>query len=307
MAFVYSIKLPGFNKEVWVKEITCRSYKDLIKSLYNKDDSSFIIHSNNLVEQIAPGLLQGGLNIIDKIILLVNARAVSINPDLKLKAICSTTKNEFEYNIALDDIFHKLSDIHYSHQTTIKGITVTHSIAKAKDEMYFLEQDIERLFIYQLASCIDKIETNDQSLHFNTLDFKSRCEIVENLPMETTTGVFKFLTVFEESLSKHKLLFVKSPFTEDVVVDVALSVDINMLRSFCKLLFTDDLNNIYRLCLNLVTDLGFTGEYVENMPPAEMYLYWAIHLQKEKQREDATKSVNNDNTPRFQGVPADVI
>ena len=57
MGFTYSVYLPGFNKTVWAREIAYKDYKDLVKSLYNKDESSFIIHSNNVIEQIVPGIL----------------------------------------------------------------------------------------------------------------------------------------------------------------------------------------------------------------------------------------------------------
>ena len=85
MAFTYGVKLPGFNnKKIQVGEITSKLYKDLVKSLYNNDSTEFVYHLNQLIEHASPGILQGGLNAVDKIILLLQIRSICISPDLKL-------------------------------------------------------------------------------------------------------------------------------------------------------------------------------------------------------------------------------
>jgi hypothetical protein len=121
--------------------------------------------------------------------------------------------------------------------------------------------------------------------------------------MQTTTGILKHLLKVEENNTNCKLLSIYSPFSKQVAVETPLSIDTNILREFCKLLFTDDLNNIYQLTFNLVSSLGFNGEYIESLPPAEMYLYWALHLQKENQQKEAERP---GTSSMFQGVPADI-
>jgi len=306
MGFVYSVYLPGLNKIVWAKEIPCKAYKDIIKSLYNKDSSSFIVHSNSLVEQIVPGILHEGLNVIDKVVLLVNARAVSVNPDLKLTANCMQTKQSFEYTVKLDEIFDKLTNVKYFSQTSFKDIIVAHSIAKARDELHFLDKTPEQLYTCQLASCIDAIKTETSALNFNNLSFEDRCSIVESLPVQITTCVLKHLISVETDNIEHKLLYIKSPYSNELAVETPLSVDVNVLREFCKLVFTDDLNNIYQLSFNLISNLGFSGEYIEKMTPAEMYLYWAIHLQRVNQQKDAEQGGRSSNTSMFNGIPAQI-
>ena len=306
MGFVYSVFLPGLNKDVWAKEIPCKAYKDLIKSLYNKSPASFIIHSNSLIEQIVPGILHEGLNVIDKVVLLVNARAVSVNPDLKLNAKCIQTEQTFEYTVKLDEIFDKLTAVKYSSQTTFKDVTVTHSIAKAKDELFFLDKTAEQLYTSQLASSIDTIKTETSALDFKDLSFEDRCRIIESLPVQITTSVLKHLVEVETNNIEHKLLHIVSPYSKEVAVETPLSIDVNILREFCKLIFTDDLNNIYQLSFNLISSLGFSGEYIDNMTPAEMYLYWAIHLQRANQQRESEQGNRPSGTTMFNGMPAPI-
>lgn len=300
MGFTYSVKLPGFNKTVWAREISSKDYKDLIKSLYNNDESSFILHSNYVVEQIVPGILQEGLNVVDKLILLVNARAISVSPDLKVKTACKETNKEFEYTIQLDTIFDKLSGLQYNSVTEYKNIKVEHSIVKARDEKYFLEKVPENLYIYQIASSIDRIITEDRVLEFNNLSFDKRCLIVENLPAHLNNEIIKALYKAEVELSQNKLLFIKSPFSEIPAVDMPLSTDIGVLLQVSKLLFTDDLNNLYKLIYNLVSRLHFQGEYIDKLAPAELYLYWSLYLQETQQA--AASQPPSNNIPGYAGT-----
>ena len=302
MGFLYSVYLPGFNKTVWVEEINSKSYKDLVKSLYNNDESSFIVHSNNLIEQIVPRILQEGLNVVDKLILLVNARAVSVNPDLNIKAICKETRKDFETVVKLDTIFDKLTNIHYKNITKYKNITVEHSIVKAKDEIHFLEKTPELLYIYQIASSIDIIRTENDILKFNELDFTTRCNVAENLPVQLNAQIIQSLFDTETKISKNKLLVVDSPFSKIPAVDIPLSTDIGILLQFSRMLFTDDLNNIYKLIFNLVTKLGFEGEYVDKLAPAEMYLYWALFLQE---NQKSSTPPTPENVIKYQGEATD--
>jgi hypothetical protein len=296
MGFTYSVKLPGFNKLVWAKEINSKDYRDLVKSLYNNDSSSFIQHSNYVVEQIVPGILQEGLNVVDKLILLVNARAVSVNPDLKVNAVCKETNKEFQYTIKLDTIFDKLSEIQYSNITTYGNIEVAHSIVKAKDEKYFLTDNTEALYIYQLASSVDQITIKDKILKFNQINFEERCKLIENLPADINNKIIKKLYDTELALTQNKLLFIESPHSDVPAVDIPLSTDIGILLHVNKLLFTDDLNNLYKLVYNLISKLNFQGDYLDKLAPAELYLYWSLYLQENQQSSSAPPNPNNINS-----------
>lgn len=301
MAFYYSVFLPGLNETVWLKEINSKSYRELIKSLFNTDSSSFILHSNNLIEEICPGLVKKQLNIIDKLIVLVNARAVCISPDLKIQVTCPITEKQFEYNIKLDTIFDTLNNVKYKNLISYNNINVECSIVKAKDEVYFLEKDREKLFLYQIASCIDKIAVKEKCIEFVSLSMEERIAVIENLPSQIAMEVLQKLIETEKQLNKTHLLLVNSPYAKTVAVDIALSTDISILLHFCKIMFTDDLTNLYKLIFNLIDKAGFSGEYLDTITPAELYLYWSLYLQKVEAENQQVSQGGAKNTS-FQGV-----
>jgi hypothetical protein len=310
MSFTYGVKLPGFNnKKIWVKEVTAKDYKDLVKSLYNNDPTEFLHHLNQVIEHVSPGILQEGLNVVDKVILLLQIRSICISPDLKLKANCTDTKREFEYTVKIEDLISKLENISYNQTVTYEYTIVNHSVIKAKDELYFVGLETERYFSYTLASCIDSLSIRDKTVNFKELEFNDRIKIVDTLPFLITTKIYKSITTVEETLNNIKLLVILSPFTKKHVVNLPVSTNTNVLLDFCKLVFNDDLINLYKLNLSLVSKANFTPDYVDSITPAEQLLYWTLFVQQvEKENSDSNTILQNKQTtaPGFDGKAIDL-
>jgi len=300
MGFVYGVKLPGLDKKIWAKELTSKLYRDLVKSLYNTDSTAFLQHLNFIIEHVSPGILQEDLNVIDKVILLLNMRAISINPDLKLKATCPITKKEFEKNIKIEEVLSKFENFKYNGNVECDGIKISHSIIKAKDEFNFIDIDQEKLFSYRLASSIDSICVDNKDILFKDLSFEERVQVVETLPLNVTTKVQESLSSIEEELSKTKLLSIHSPFAKVYVVDIPVSTNVVVLLEFCKSVFNDDLGNLYRLNFNLVNKAGFTPEYADSIPPSEQLLYWMYFVQQAQKEQQAAEGTSSNN-PSFNG------
>lgn len=304
MAFKYGIKLPGKNKKIWVKEITSKLYRDLVKSLYNNDTTEFLQHLTYIIEYVYPGIIQEDLNVVDKVIILLHTRSICINPDLKLKAKCPKTNKEFECTIRIEDLISRLENINYTRIVKQDNVEVVHTIAKVKDEFQFIDISDERYFSTQLASSIDSITVNNQSLLFKDLTFEERLEIIEKLPLVLAAKVYESIISVETELSLIKLLTVRSPFTGDYIVDLPVSTDVKTLLEFCKLIFNDDLGNLYRIAFNLINKGNFTPDYVEQITPAEQLLYWNYVIQqnqKEQEAYDSAQKSNSSSTPNYGG------
>lgn len=304
MAFKYGIKLPGKNKKIWVKEITSKLYRDLVKSLYNNDTTEFLQHLSYIIEYVYPGIIQEDLNVVDKVIILLHTRSICINPDLKLKAKCPKTDKEFECTVRIEDLIGRLENINYTRIVKQDNVEVVHTIAKVKDELQFIDISDERYFSTQLASSIDKITVNDQTLLFKDLTFEERLEIIEKLPLVLAAKIYESISSVESDLSLIKLLTVRSPFTGDYIVDLPVSTDVKTLLEFCKLIFNDDLGNLYRIAFNLINKGNFTPDYVEQITPAEQLLYWNYVIQqnqKEQEAYDSSQKSSNSSTPHYGG------
>ena len=303
MGFSYIVNLPGFNKKIQAHEISARNYRELVKSLYNNDSTAFIQHLSDIIEIVSPGIQQEGLNVVDKIILLLHMRAICISPDLKLETKCPETKKGFETVIKIETLIETLEKVQYNKVITHDNIQIFHSIIKVKDELQFIDIEPEKLFINQLASCVDSISIQNNRLDFVNLTFEKRIQIIEKLPLILTTKIFESIANVEEQLSKTKLLVLHSPFgKKPVIVDLPVSTDTKVLLEFCKLIFNDDLGNLYMINYNLTTKANFNTDYIDQITPAEQLLYWSYFIMQTQQEQDNAKG-DVKNNPMFGGRP----
>lgn len=302
MSFTFGIKLPGFNKKIWVNEITSKLYRDLVKSLYNNDTEAFLQQLERIVEHVSPGILQEGLNVVDKIILLLYARSICISPDLKLKGKCSSNGKEFEVTLQIEKLLTKLENISYTRTVEHEDVVIVHSVAKARDEKHFVGASDDEIFINQLASCIDSLAVGSTTVFFNKLSFEERVKIIESIPLVITSKVFDSVIAVEVELSKTKLLLINSPFTGASVVDLPVSTDTKVLLEFCRLIFNDDLNNLYKISFNLVNKANYTPEYIDGITPAEQLLYWTYFVQQAQKEQSEYDNMNKSkDAPKFGG------
>ena len=296
MGFNYKIKVTGNKEPIWAEEIDFKLYKDTVKSLYSDDNESFILHTNKIIDKIVPNILEQGLNIIDKLIILLEARSVCIHPDLKLKIKCQETGKDFDYTAAIDKITRNFVDIDPYKSVTVGNITIECSLIKAKDEHYFLTFDKERKYLLMLASSIDKLNIDEQEILFKGFHINERLRIVESLPCQVINAVIQEINLTEKKIAENKLLTVYSPFTGKLAVELPLTLDIDANIHFLKLLFTEDLGNLHTLTYNLINKSGFSGEYLDNIAPVEVYIHWA-YCQQQINSENNSASRNQSEIP----------
>lgn len=298
MGFTYNIKLPGFNNKTFrVKELNGALYRALIKSLYNDDDAAFIDCINDTIEQIVPGILQEDLNVIDKVLLLINTRSICVSPDLKLKVICPVTKKDFNYSQRLDELYEQLKFLDYTNTIEHNGIKITHSIIKVKHEhLFFKDLEYNKLLLYQLASSVDKIQIENNLLLFKELDIEQRVQVINQLPNQLVKKVSESIKLIESRLNKNKLLHIISPLSSKVAVDMPVSTNVHNLLQIIKFVFTDDLINLYKVSFNLVHYVHFSPEYIDSITPAEQLLYWAYF--NNQQTKEQNNSLTSGNFPK---------
>lgn len=299
MGFTYNIKLPGFNNKTFrVKELNGALYRAIIKSLYNEDNAAFIDCINDTVDQIIPGILQEDINVIDKVLLLINTRSICVSPDLKLKVICPETKKEFNYSQRLDFLYEQLKYLIYTNTVEENGIIITHSIIKARHEhLFFKDLEYSMLTLYQVASSIDKIQIQNETLLFKNLDIPERIEIINQLPSQLVKKVIESINKIETELNKNKLLHIVSPHSSQVAVDIPVSTNVHNLLQITRFVFTDDLINLYKMSFNLVHHAHFSAEYVDSITPAEQLLYWA-YFNNQQQAKEQNQENSQGGLPR---------
>lgn len=297
MRFSQKINLLN-GKNVWVKEITLGQYKTLVKSIYSEDDESFVYHSNLIVQQNLNSNNYSELSILDKVLILLHLKAISVEPDLKLKIKCEETNKEFEHVTPIDNLIKSLTLINCTKNINVDDFIIDVSLIKARDEWVFLEKnlssvDIEKFFFYTIVSSIDKVVYKNKTIEFNNLDWEERVQIVSRLPSKLSANIVNNIKEAEKLISQNKLLSVISPFTNKVTLELPLTTNISSLIRFIKLVYTENLTNLYTITYNLINRAGFTGDYLDNITPIESQVYW-IYCQKQIEKESEQQNSSDE-------------
>ncbi len=302
MAYKFNVTLPGLEKNVPVKEITAKQYRELVKSLYNKDGDVFLEHINSIIEDTVPGILQEQLTVVDYLILLLTSRMICINPDIKFNSTCPDTKKQFESIIRMEDIINKLSTVKSKNVFTKNAYKITYSLLKANNiiPVYKLDRQLE--MYYHFISSIDEIQINEQIFNICSLPFNKKIIIIENLPIEISNKIYSDLIANYKEINKLTLFEIKSPYTKKVIFDNVLKITVEDVFELLKLLFNDDLSNIYKLSYNLVSMAGYTPEYLDCITPAEQFLYWSLHLQRVNKENESNKEDSKQPLPSYDGL-----
>lgn len=306
MNFHFQVPVTGNRGSLWVKEINYKTYKSIVKALYDPTAASFIKHLEILVNEITDNKYCT-LNLVDTILILFQARAVSVGPDIKIRFTCKDTQKEFDYSLPIDNIVSNINVQGIDKESTHKNITVEYSILKARDLLVFdtTTSDLEQLYTNRLVSSIDRITIKGQTYEFGELDWIDRKNIVDSLPAQLSNNVLHNLLETEITLGKNKLFSVNSPFTDKVVSEMSLTLDIPALLQFLKFLFTADLSNLYITEYNLISKAHFTGDFLSSVTPIEVQVYWAYCQQQiEKENESAESPPQGpDINPFASNVP----
>lgn len=302
MAYKFNVFLPGINKTIPVKEITSKQYRDLVKSLYNEDKDVFLEHIESTIEDILPEVMQESFTAVDYLILLLTSRMICVNPDIKFTTVCPDSKKEIECVVKMEDILKILSTIKHKNVLTHNNLRVTYSLLKGRDITTIFTSDKTLEMYHHFVSSIDSVQTESGDFTLNGLTFEKRLAIVESLPIQITNKIYADLIEVYKKFNTVKLLEVKSPYTNKVIVDLSVSLLTEDIFSLLKLLFNDDLGNIYKLTYNLVSIVGFTPEYLDNITPAEQFLYWSLHLQKVNKENEDSKNKPKETLPMYDGL-----
>jgi hypothetical protein len=130
MKFQQKIKLLN-NREIWANEINFQQYKAIVKSNYSEDDSSFVYHTNLILENNIGKEEFFTLTVVDKALILLQLKAISISPDLKLKVKCEETGKEFEHTLPIDNLIKNFTLNNSSKTIEFENFIIQSSIVKA--------------------------------------------------------------------------------------------------------------------------------------------------------------------------------
>jgi len=222
----FKVFVPSLNKELNFKQISIKQLKQLLKCVIDSPvyTTEYILTINNIIKEnsITLDIDISKLTILDKLLIIIKLRAESISPNFILKftqeEIEQNNLTFKEYPINLNDIYDRFINEHLEvqSQTFIHGDVEVICNLPTIDTEDRLEQELHKntklqitspdelrtslgnLFINEVTKFIQELKIKQTSIDFSILDFKTRIQIVEELPVNVLSDVLKYIENYKQ-------------------------------------------------------------------------------------------------------------
>ena len=276
--FTFNIKLTD-NKLIECREITNQIYLPFVKSIMNGDS---VIISNFLDKIIEYAVIDKSqikkLNCIDKFLILLDLRSISINNDI-------TFNNGVLFNnlsISIDEIGTYILE-------SIPLITKQYII----DDSIKLEINIPTNLSYEfinISNTIQSIQIGNDLIQMNSVSNKIRESILNFIPAKLFDQVLKFVDITTKSMEHIHII---KGNEKTGINRVEFNVFNNTLFEFIKAIYNEDLLNLYKMQYILMSKLNFDNETYLNLTPNESHIHLNFYNEELKKQQDEYDKNNN--------------
>jgi hypothetical protein len=250
---VYNVFLPSLQKEVEFKQLNAEQFKRLIKTVVDSPiyNTEFIITINSIIKEniIDPEINVSNLNVFDKLLFLIKTRIDCISPEYTFNFTDDEVKeNDLpENNKTVNLTEHYTNFLSQQKQFPSKELTLDqYSVLcslptlstenKLEKELHTntkleissaeeLRTTVGETFINELSKYIEVIKIGETTLSLDTLNFKNRVKVVEQLPTKAINSILKYIEEYKkivDPLTTYKLDIQGKTITKDLPLDATL-------------------------------------------------------------------------------------
>lgn len=302
MKTFYTAWVPSLSKDIFISELTTRQQKELVKSILSPFNFEFTKNSNMLLAEIIQSPINiDELTLIDKFLILLKLRAVSVSDKVDYELKCPKCNKEIKAGITLSTIINQLNHLEFPFNfAEVQDSYIIHGdLPTVKTELAFEEINTKPLpenygelygeiLIRDVTSFVKDITISfsydkSQKMEFSSMSFLERQQLVERLPIKLLQKIWTRIKKIQTSLEV-SLLNVTCLCGEKII-DTKLSINTPVYSSFLKSIFNENLHSIYQNIYYMTKILKFTPEYVEGMAPGEREIYWGYFNRDQKERQ----------------------
>jgi hypothetical protein len=303
MRTLYTAWIPSFSKDIFISELTTRQQKELIKSINSPFTYEFTRNVYNLLQEVIQTPIEiNKLTLLDKFVILLRLRAVSVSDSIKYEFSCPKCKKEVKAQIELTPIINTINHLKFpfGFANIHEQYIVSGDIPDIVTELAFEETNTEPLptnqgelygeilirnvayFIKELT--IASLHEKTKIIDFTTIPFLARHQLVEKLPTKLLHSVWEQIKNIQNTIETVQLLRVTCLCGEEIT-DTKLSLTTPIYSSFLKSIFNENLHNIYQNIYYMTSVMKFTPEYVEGLTPGEREIFWGYYNRDAKERQ----------------------
>lgn len=271
------------DKQVRCRELTNFEYKNILKFSLNQDNENLCRYFEFLVQDICE--TQCALNYIDKILILLSCRIVSIGENIIIAG-----KENIQNTISLSKVSRTIIE-NYVPET--KEIEDKENNIKVEISYPYLISNRDLLYdkIYSISIAGDRIIMNNASPEM-------RDKILNYIPVELAKKIMK--AIKRDSNYKQIKLF-SWIYEAGDEIDFYFSFNSKQNFDFLKACFSEDLKNMYYYEYLCCSKLNIPlSDFLHHMSPVESILQIKTLAQEIKEQNDAQKKANAPAKPVMQ-------
>ena len=293
--FKITVYLPCSKIHVNLRQFNNFEYKTLLKMFANKNYKETNDHINTLLQNCVDIKITH-LNFIDKLILLLNLRCVSISDIIvqTIKLETSTAKINYSVYTLID----KLVNFNYPN---------LNNLYIKKDNIEIKLTTPTNLFIdtTDVSNFIGTVNIKNKSYCIEELTYPIRVEFIDNLPGVILTELYEHIYNFKEILGKLEIMQLRTDIDKKEMHSIYLHIDQTHMFQFVNVLFNEHLSNLFLKQFILSKHHNIDCEYYDKMIPIESEIFYNFH--KEIQEEENKSTNPNGATNRGPVIPGAIV
>lgn len=280
LPFNYTVYIPSQHRNIKLKELDYRSYKNLVKILTNNNNTLIEQAFNTIILNVT-GSNPNTFTFVDKLIILLTIRSVCVLSDLELVVTSPETEQNYNVSYRIYDIIERLTNLNLNTENTtlIKKYNQALEVTFGLPSNLNIDKSDDSFF-----AAIKQIKINDNIIPLN------KEAIIEHLPVNVFKDAKDFLTEIENKINGINLMSVTTPDTSpDEAIEIPLTLIENTALEFLKLCFKRDLISVYELEYILTSKLNLPYNLVYKSTPAELMLYINFYNKEKSEQEKQQK------------------
>lgn len=286
MAFTINIFLPYSKKTVSIKQFTNFQYKNLLKTLTNKNFQQCNAFINELISNCSFGDLTD-INFIDKLVILLNLRCISVGDTLIQSFEQEKNKYNLKYNIynIIDKIVNS-QNIVFSNNISYKSLQIKTDIPKS----VFINSR-------ELHNFISFIKIGNKMYNFNCLSEKDKLDATNALPGSIITQLYENIYSFKQQLQNLDLLNLRTGIDNTDEIPIKLYLDQENMLTLISVFFNEHITNLFLKQFILSKEHNISCEYYDLLPPVESEIFYNFHKELQEHEKQQANSSKNPQIP----------
>lgn len=315
MRYQYTTWIPSLQRDIFISEFTTKQQKELLKSINSTYNFEFVQNINTLLQEVIldPAINISSLTLIDKFLILLKLRAVSVSDNIEFKFKCEKCNKEVKAKIGLAPIINTINHLGYpfAFSELEKNFIVNCDLPTVATEVIFEESNVSQ-FDFLAADNVtlyNEIQRLDFTFFIKELMFTGnevkvvdltqvpldvRWELINKLPARLLLNVWEKIQNVKKQLSIP--LINVTCICGAKLAETFLSLNTPAYSMFLKSLFNESPHVIYQNIYYMSSVLKFTPDYIESMTPGERDMFWALYNKDQKERQ-LNKDTENTEIP----------